>query len=121
MHLPSPEEIKKMLDYASFRLRQEGYAPYYLYRQKFMAGGFENVGWAKRGFESLYNVCIMEELCTILSLGGGGVTKLVNADSGRIERIFNPKYPYEYIKGIDKIISDKNGFLTFTKTEGQIK
>lgn len=117
-NLPSGEEIGKMLDYAALRLRSLGYAPYYLYRQKFMAGGFENVGWSKKGFDGLYNICIMEELCTILSLGAGGVTKLVDAQSGRIERIFNMKYPYEYINGIDKIISDKNYFKTFNVTGG---
>ncbi len=120
LDLPPCEEIGKMLDYATLRLRSSGYTPYYLYRQKFMAGGFENVGWSKKGFDSLYNICMMEELCTILSLGAGGVTKLVNAQSGRIERIFNMKYPYEYINGIGKIISDKNAFKTFTITGGPL-
>ena len=66
-----------MLDSAASRLRESGYVPYYLYRQKFMSGGFENVGWTLPGQENLYNVCIMEELCTILSMGGGASTKLV--------------------------------------------
>ena len=66
-----------MLDIAQDKLRRGGWAPYYLYRQKFMSGGFENVGWSKPGSENIYNVCIMEELCTIIALGGGGSTKLI--------------------------------------------
>lgn len=105
--LPDGDTVGKMLDYAAKALRESGYVPYYLYRQKFMSGGFENVGWCKPGFESLYNICIMEELCTILSLGGGGSTKLVAPESGRIERIFNPKYPQEYIDHLDNTIHKK--------------
>lgn len=96
--LPDASAVAKMLDTAGGALRDAGYAPYYLYRQKFMSGGFENVGWCRPGTESLYNILIMEELATVLALGGGGVTKLVAPDIGRIERIFNLKYPYEYIK-----------------------
>ena len=115
--IPSGAEVSEMLDYAATRLRQTGHSPYYLYRQKFMSGGFENIGWCAKGFESLYNICIMEELCTILSLGGGGVTKLVSQKSGKIERIFNAKYPYEYIDNIDKIISSKEKIKNFYITE----
>ena len=66
--LPAPAEVGRMLDIAGYKLRNNGYFPYYLYRQKFMSGGFENVGWAKEGFINLYNVCIMEELCSIIAL-----------------------------------------------------
>ena len=111
--IPDGEAVGKMLDYAAKRLRESGFAPYYLYRQKFMSGGFENVGWCKKGFDSLYNICIMEELCTIVSLGGGGSTKLVAPKSGRIERIFNPKYPLEFINGIDKVIEKKQDICRF--------
>jgi len=107
MAIPGGEEVSAMLDYAGQRLRLGGYSPYYLYRQKFMSGGFENVGWSQRGFENLYNILIMEELATILALGGGGVTKLVKQNTGRIERIFNLKYPYEYIENIDKVLANK--------------
>ncbi len=99
--LPAPDEVAAMLDGADARLRAAGYVPYYLYRQKFMSGGFENVGWSLSGYENLYNICMMEELHTILSVGGGGVTKLVSP--GRIRRVCNPKYPYEYIERIDSI------------------
>ena len=81
-----------MVDYSCRRLTESGYAPYYLYRQKFMSGGLENVGWGKPGCDNLYNICIMEELCTILAMGGGASTKLVTG-TGRLERFFAPKYP----------------------------
>ena len=59
-------------------LRQAGFAPYYLYRQKYMSGSFENIGWTRPGGECLYNIYIMSELCSILSFGAGGSTKLIN-------------------------------------------
>ena len=105
--IPGGAEVGEMLDYASLRLRECNYAPYYLYRQKYISGGFENIGWSRPGYEGIYNLCMMEELTTVLALGGGGVTKLVTTD-GRIERIFNAKYPREYIMMTDKI-KDKIG------------
>jgi oxygen-independent coproporphyrinogen-3 oxidase len=105
--LPGAAAVSDMLDYAGDRLRAEDYAPYYLYRQKFMSGNFENVGWTRPGHTGLYNIYIMEELHTILSLGGGGITKLVDAQSGLIRRVCNPKYSYEYLDRIEKIIRDK--------------
>ena len=115
--IPSGAEVARMLDTAETKLRGAGYAPYYLYRQKFMSGGFENVGWARPGHEGIYNICIMEELCTILALGGGGVTKLVAPKSGRIERIFNAKYPYEYIDFSDRISGSKGKIREFYEKE----
>lgn len=111
--LPSGDEVGRMLDASIKRLTEAGYAPYYLYRQKFMSGGFENLGWAKPGYENLYNVCIMEELCPILALGGGGSTKLISSSNGKSERIFAPKYPTEYISGIDKVCADKEKITAF--------
>ena len=105
--LPPPEAVGAMLDLAGERLRQAGYAPYYLYRQKFMSGGFENVGWAKPGAENLYNICIMEELCSILAMGAGGSTKLIRNDGGRNLRLMAPKYPKEYVASIEKTCADK--------------
>ena len=104
--LPAAEDVAEMLDYAQTQLTDFGYAPYYLYRQKFMSGGFENVGWTKPGAENLYNICIMEELCSILAMGGGASTKLV-ASGGRIRRSFCPKYPKEYIEKIDELCAGK--------------
>ena len=105
--LPAPEQVSAMLDYAWGALRAAGYAPYYLYRQKYMSGGFENVGWCRPGAESLYNICMMEELHTILSLGSGGVTKVIDPRAGSLVRQANPKYPKEYIETLDPILQAK--------------
>ena len=111
--IPNAQEVGRMLDLASKRLRESGYAPYYLYRQKFMSGGFENVGWAKPGTENLYNIAIMEELCSILAMGGGGSTKLIRPDEGRNLRLMAPKYPLEYIQNIEKTCADKAQITAF--------
>ena len=111
--LPSGADVGSMLDYAWSALRAARQTPYYLYRQKYMSGSFENVGWAKPGFESLYNICMMEELHTIVSLGGGGVTKLVDPHTGRIERIANAKYPQEYLRGLDHMFREKSRVADF--------
>ena len=113
--LPSPAEVSEMLDLAYDRLTAQGYAPYYLYRQKFMSGGFENVGWAKPGYVNLYNICIMEELCSIIAMGGGGSTKLVRHGDGRNIRLMAPKYPLEYIENIEKTCADKAKISEFYK------
>ena len=76
------------------------------WERKFMSGGFENVGWTRPGQENLYNICIMEELCSILAMGGGASTKLV-CSGGRLERHIDPKYPTEYIANIDRICAAK--------------
>jgi oxygen-independent coproporphyrinogen-3 oxidase len=110
--LPSPSEVGAMLDLAGMNLRSGGYRPYYLYRQKYMSGGFENVGWSKPGFNGVYNICIMEELTSIISMGGGASTKLVTK-TGRIERLFAPKYPLEYIQKISETVSDKSEIEEF--------
>jgi oxygen-independent coproporphyrinogen-3 oxidase len=93
------DEVAAMLDGAGPRLRKAGYAPYYLYRQKFSEGGFENTGWAKPGRECLYNLCMMEEISTVLSLGAGGVSKILGKN--RIERVFHCKYPLDYLERCD--------------------
>ncbi len=105
--LPSDGEVAAMLDAAWEALRQVGYVPYYLYRQKYMSGSFENVGWTKPEFESLYNIAMMEELHSIIALGGGGVTKLFWPKTGKIERFANPKYPQEYLRDIDVLCQKK--------------
>ena len=111
--LPPAEEVGRMLDLAGERLRAAGYAPYYLYRQKFMSGGFENLGWAKPGTENEYNICIMEELCSILAMGAGGSTKLVRRDGGRNLRLMAPKYPLEYIQSIANTCEEKKQISSF--------
>ncbi|MDR3310007.1 MAG: coproporphyrinogen dehydrogenase HemZ, partial [Oscillospiraceae bacterium] len=103
---PGGAEVLSMIDGSLTTLRSAGYAPYYLYRQKYSSGGLENTGWTKPGFECLYNIIMMDETGSVLSLGGGGVTKLV-ARGTRIERAFNPKYPQEYTERIADIIRSK--------------
>ena len=109
--LPGAEDVARMLDAACAALYKNGYEPYYLYRQKYMSGGFENVGWTRPGFENLYNIYIMEELTSIISMGAGGSAKLVAP--GRIKRFFAPKYPLEYIKSIDGIQKGKERITEF--------
>lgn len=111
--IPGEEEVSAMLDQAEHRLRGEGYAPYYLYRQKFISGGFENVGWAKECYVNLYNICIMEELCSILAMGGGGSTKLIAPGNGRNIRLMAPKYPLEYIQKIRETCEEKRKISEF--------
>ncbi|MBP3305971.1 MAG: coproporphyrinogen dehydrogenase HemZ [Oscillospiraceae bacterium] len=105
--LPSAEAVTEMVDYANKTLRASGYKPYYLYRQKYMSGSFENVGWSLNGKDCLYNIYMMEELHTILSLGGGGMNK-VNLPDGTLRRFHNPKFPEQYIEGIDGVLKDKD-------------
>ncbi len=111
--IPEAEEVGEMLDYADPILRRAHFSPYYLYRQKYQSGSFENVGWCLEGAESLYNIYIMEELMTILSLGAGGSTKMVDAKNGHIERVFNLKYPREYIDRPEKIRENHAAFRAF--------
>ena len=105
-NLPSGEEVSRMVDYANETLRRLGYKPYYLYRQKYMSGSFENVGWSRDNLDCLYNIYMMEEVHTILSIGGGGMNK-VNLPGGRVERFHNPKFPEQYIEQIDNVLTQK--------------
>ena len=109
-NLPSGEEVARMVEYANQRLYALGYRPYYLYRQKYMSGSFENVGWSKDGKDCLYNIYMMEELHTILSLGGGGMNK-VNLPDGTLQRFHNPKFPEQYIEGIDSVLQQKKALF----------
>ena len=111
--MPSGEEVARMLEFSLDALRGKGYQPYYLYRQKYMSGSLENVGWAKPGTDSLYNIVMMEELHTVVSIGGGGVTKLVDAPSGKILRLPNPKYPHDYLATRDKVLAQKQEIVNF--------
>ncbi|MBD5139639.1 MAG: coproporphyrinogen dehydrogenase HemZ [Ruminococcus sp.] len=97
-------------------LHEKGYLPYYLYRQKNTVDNLENVGFAKAGYECLYNIYIMEEAQTILAVGAGGSTKLVNTGTGKIERLFNYKFPYEYISRYDKMITKKDRIAEFFRS-----
>ena len=104
--LPTAQDVTQMVAYANARLRSLGYRPYYLYRQKYMSGSFENVGWSRDGLDCLYNIYMMEEVHTIISLGGGGMNK-VNLPDGSLRRFHNPKFPEQYIQMIDDVLAQK--------------
>lgn len=102
-----------MVDYSARVLRDNGYYSYYMYRQSKSLGSLENVGWCKDGKDCLYNVYMMDETHTVLSAGAGAVTKLKNQQTSHIDRIYNFKYPYEYVRSFDEIISRKQGIIDF--------
>ena len=104
--LPAAEEVTEMVAYANKTLSALGYKPYYLYRQKYMSGSFENVGWSRDGMDCLYNIYMMEEVHTILSLGGGGMNK-VNLPDGHLQRFHNPKFPEQYIELLPRVLEQK--------------
>jgi len=100
-------DVAKCVEYSQMRAKAEGYRPYYMYRQKNTVGNQENVGYAKEGRECYYNVFMMEELQSIFAVGAGAVTKLVRTDEDgkrHIERIFAPKYPYEYLRDAERLM-----------------
>ena len=96
-------DAAKSVSYSQLKAKFAGYKPYYMYRQKNTVGNLENVGFSLEGHEGMYNIFMMEEIHSIFAVGAGAVTKLVhhndfiNGDS-KIERIFNAKYPYEYLR-----------------------
>ena len=106
VQLPELQEVTRMVEYANETLRTLGYKPYYLYRQKYMSGSFENVGWSRDGRDCLYNIYMMEELHTIVSLGGGGMNK-ANLPDGTLQRFHNPKFPEQYIEQLDSVLAQK--------------
>ena len=112
--LSSAEEVTRMVDYASETLRSLSYKPYYLYRQKYMSGSFENVGWSLDGKDCLYNIYMMEELHSIVSLGGGGMNK-VNLPDGHLQRFHNPKFPEQYIEMLPAVLQDKEELFALMK------
>lgn len=109
------KDVSKMLDYAKKALVENGYHPYYMYRQSKALGNFENVGWCKERKECKYNVLMMEEYEHILSVGAGSVTKLLSPGIEKIERIFNYKFPFEYISRFSELLEKKERISTFFK------
>ena len=116
-NLPDAGQVTRMVAYANEKLRALGYRPYYLYRQKYMSGSFENVGWSRDGLDCLYNIYMMEELHTILSLGGGGMNK-VNLPGGKVCRYHNPKFPEQYIDQLDTVLAQK--YQLFEQMKGSL-
>lgn len=106
-------EAAKMVNFARETLTGKKIFPYYMYRQSKTVGNLENVGYAKRGKECLYNVYTMDETHTVLACGASAVTKLREPNGPYIERIFNYKYPYEYISRFDELALRKDGILRF--------
>ncbi len=104
-------EVSEMIDRSFETATEMGMAPYYLYRQKNIAGNLENVGYAKPGFEALYNILIMEEKQSIIALGAGGTTKLVYPGENRIERAENVKSVKDYMERCDEMIGRKRRAL----------
>ena len=115
--LTDAEKMNEMLSYTQKRMKETNREPYYMYRQKNTSGNLENVGYAKDGFMSTYNVNIMEEKQTIIALGGGGSSKIVMGD--KIERVFNFKDPLEYIRRFDEILSKKDEIVEILKNGGK--
>ena len=107
------DDAVRMVGLTADRLPRAGYRPYYLYRQSRTVGNQENVGWAKPGREGLYNVYIMDETHTILGCGAGAVTKLKQFGTEYLERIFNYKFPYEYIDRFEEMLRRKEGIAAF--------
>lgn len=103
--------ISEMIGYARKVLATAGYAPYYLYRQKYAAGNFENTGWTKPGKACVYNIDVMEEIADNIACGANAVGKKLFAEEGRIERQGSPKDIPTYIAKVDKIISDKRALF----------
>ncbi|MBR7011134.1 MAG: coproporphyrinogen dehydrogenase HemZ [Oscillospiraceae bacterium] len=114
--LPSQAAVEEMVDCANAALSARGYAPYYLYRQKYMTGSLENVGWCRDGDACLYNIYMMEELSSILALGGGAVSKR-NLPENRLERQCNPKYPKQYVERIQEVLAEKTALLEQLTTD----
>jgi oxygen-independent coproporphyrinogen-3 oxidase len=103
----SQDEVNRMIDMAWHEAEAMGMEPYYLYRQKNMAGNLENVGYAKPGKECLYNILIMEEKQSIVALGAGGSSKILYPEENRLERVENVKSVKDYIERIDEMVERK--------------
>jgi coproporphyrinogen dehydrogenase HemZ len=106
-HFEQADVVAKMLGYSEKRLHARGYIPYYLYRQKQMAGSLENIGYCQEGTENIYNIRIMEENQTIIALGAGGISKAYYSSENRLERIANVSNYEIYIERIDEMILRK--------------
>ena len=106
-----PQTVNEMIEMSWEAAETMGMVPYYMYRQKNISGNLENVGYAKPGYEGIYNILIMEEKQTIIALGAGGSSKIVFPEENRIERIENVKNVKDYIERIDEMIERKRKML----------
>ena len=99
--------VGKMVEAGRAEAAGRGMRPYYLYRQKYMAGNLENVGYALPGHECVYNVDMMEETAHVLAVGAGAISKRVNPRIGRIERAPNVSEISQYIDRVDEMLVRK--------------
>ncbi len=104
--------IGEMIKLSRIMLKEAGYRPYYMYRQKYQAGGWENCGWAKPGKECVYNIDVMEEIADNVAVGANAISKRLFDGGARIERCASPKDVPTYINKVDKIISERNKLFT---------
>ena len=104
-------DISKMIDYSVYKLINSGFNPYYMYRQKYMAGNLENTGYTKKGKACIYNVDVMEETTDNLACGANAVTKKVILSENRLERYGAPKDIKTYVDKVQKIVEEKNKFF----------
>jgi len=111
------DALDLLLERTRQQLGGQEYFPYYLYRQQGTPQNLENVGYCKPGKEGLYNIYSMEDAHTILAAGAGGVTKLCSP-SGAIKRLFNYKYPYEYVSGFENLLRRKQAAVDFFEKDG---
>lgn len=112
-------DVAKMIEKNQI-LKNKGYQPYYMYRQKSTLENLENVGFSQTGHESLYNIYIMEEIQTIISCGAGGVSKVIGP-AGQIQRVYNFKYPFEYVKDFQQILKRKDEVYQLCRQFGFLK
>lgn len=112
-------QTEEMLEYAFSTLTENGYIPYYMYRQSKMLGNLENVGWCKPKAECMYNIYMMEEIHSVLAVGGGAVTRLKDPETGKIGRVYNFKYPYEYISRFEELVERKREIIKFYEETGK--
>lgn len=104
-------DIEEMVSFAEERLLAAGYSPYYIYRQKYMAGNLENVGYAKKGTECVYNIDVMEETASVVACGAGAISKKVAFGNDKIERLAAPKDVVTYINKLSEILSLKQALF----------
>lgn len=109
--LPSPRDAAAMSAAAEQILRSAGYLPYYLYRQKYMSGNLENIGWALPGHESIYNIGNMEETANVLAFGAGAISKRISCDGTRIDRASNVKDPLQYVERTEQMVLRKKALF----------
>ena len=106
------DDVPKMVEYAEKVLTENGYKPYYMYRQKHQVGGLENVGYFRDEHVCMFNIDSMEDTSSVIALGAGAISKRVFGIENRIERQPNCKFIEDYIARIDEMIEKKKKFFS---------